>query len=94
MIFNTGSCFGSVTIIYMYIIYYIIHFFNKTQLNISYGYYIVHYLIHNSLYSSISSGILISYSVLSNKYFLTYFIVFLDLLSRPVFVNKIPKISI
>jgi len=94
MIFNTGSCFGSVTIIYMYIIYYIIHFFNKTQLNISYGYYIVHYLIHNSLYSAINSGILISYSVLSNKYFLTYFIVFLDLLSRPVFVNKIPKISI
>ena len=89
-----GSIIGNYIIIYRYIIYYNIHFFNKTQLNISYGYYIVHYLIHNSLYSSISSGILISYSVLSNKYFLTYFIVFLDLLSRPVFVNKIPKISI
>ena len=77
-----------------YIIYYIIHLFNKTQSNISYGYYIVHYLVHNSLYSAINSGILISYNVLSNKYFLTAFIVFLDLLIRPVFVNKISKISI
>jgi hypothetical protein len=36
-----GSIIGNYLIIYRYIIYYNIHFFNKTQSYISYGYIIL-----------------------------------------------------